>query len=200
MAVFVELPDDDDAPQDADTRYAAECQARALFEGGGVGSLSIAEQRVEIINANRNAITEVFACYPFGPPSHLSPHCPSTTDSRQQTPLTPPSAATQITTHLDLITLTSLALTCRQIRSNLLPFRSQLISRTLRCTNDAVALSKEHTLRYRARATNWYFLEEDGGKEGKVGECARDLVGGCRRCGGVVCRVCFPLRPKAMGP
>lgn len=67
MAVFVELPDDDDAPQDADARYAAECQARALFENGGVGSLSLGDQRGEIINANRNAITEVFACYPFAP-------------------------------------------------------------------------------------------------------------------------------------
>ncbi|KFZ17276.1 hypothetical protein V501_01835 [Pseudogymnoascus sp. VKM F-4519 (FW-2642)] len=65
MAVFVELPDDDTAPQDAaDARYAAECQARAAFETGGLNTLSIADQPVEVINANRNSITEVFACYP----------------------------------------------------------------------------------------------------------------------------------------
>ncbi|OBT75157.1 hypothetical protein VF21_05481 [Pseudogymnoascus sp. 05NY08] len=141
MAVFVELPDDDDAPHDADARYAAECHARAAFETGGLNSLSIADQRVEIVNANRNSITEVFACYP---------------------------AATIITSHIDLNTLDSLARSCRQIRENLLQFRSQLISRTLRCSNDAVALNKNHTLRYRARATNWYFVEEDGvNSEGK---------------------------------
>ncbi|OBT86238.1 hypothetical protein VE02_05876 [Pseudogymnoascus sp. 03VT05] len=171
MAVFVELPDDDTAPQDAaDARYTAECQARAAFETGGLNSLSIADQRVEVVNANRNSITEVFACYP---------------------------AATIITSHIDLNTLDSLARSCRQIRENLLQFRSQLISRTLRCSNDAVALNKNHILRYRARATNWYFVEEDGGNsEGKVGECARDLVGGCRRCGVVVCRNCA-IKPPA---
>jgi hypothetical protein len=74
MAVFVELPDDDDAPQDADARYAAECQARAAFETGGLNSLSIADQPVEVVNANRNSITEVFACYPsVCPPPPLLP-------------------------------------------------------------------------------------------------------------------------------
>ncbi|KFY20942.1 hypothetical protein V491_03294, partial [Pseudogymnoascus sp. VKM F-3775] len=147
MAVFVELSDDDEAPQDADARYAAECQARAAFETGGPASLSMSSsnqpqpQAPEVINANRNSITEAFACYP---------------------------AATLITSHIDLNTLDSLARTCRQIRENLLQFRSQLINRTLRCSNDAVELNKNHTLRYRARATNWYFVEEDGaGAEGK---------------------------------
>ncbi|KFY23446.1 hypothetical protein V493_05852 [Pseudogymnoascus sp. VKM F-4281 (FW-2241)] len=62
MAVFVELSDDDDAPQDADARYAAECQARAVFETGGLGALSVSAagqaQAGEIVNANRNSITE----------------------------------------------------------------------------------------------------------------------------------------------
>lgn len=83
MAVFVELPDDDAVPEDADARYAAECQARALFESRGVGSLSLADQRGEIINANRNSVTEVFACYPFAPlpPLPFSSY-PTTSDRR----------------------------------------------------------------------------------------------------------------------
>lgn len=54
-------------------------------------------------------------------------------------------------------------------------------------------LDPEHTFRYRARAADWYFIES--GREapnagtGKVGDCARDMVGGCRRCGRIVCRV-----------
>lgn len=72
MAVFVELSGDDEAPQDADARYAAECQARAAFETGDLASLSISSpnqhQAPEVINANRNSVTEVFACYPFVPP------------------------------------------------------------------------------------------------------------------------------------
>lgn len=43
-------------------------------------------------------------------------------------------------------------------------------------------------MRYRARASDWYFVEEGGGT-GKVGECARDMVAECRRCSKVVCRV-----------
>jgi hypothetical protein len=36
-------------------------------------------------------------------------------------------------------------------------------------------------------------VEDESAGEGKVGECARDLVGGCRRCGTVVCRVGLPF-------
>lgn len=56
-------------------------------------------------------------------------------------------------------------------------------------------LDPENTFRYRARAADWYFVEAgrqgdgNGNGMGKVGACARDLVGGCRRCGRVVCRV-----------
>jgi hypothetical protein len=56
-----------------------------------------------------------------------------------------------------------------------------------------VKLEPEHTFRYRARAADWYFVESgreaQGAGAGKVGDCARDMVGGCRRCARVVCRV-----------
>lgn len=84
---------------------------------------------------------------------------------------------------------------------NLLQFRKQLLNSTLHCTNESLIPNPEHTLRYRARAADWYFVEEDGGRvagSGKVGECARDMVGGCRRigCGVVVCRNCT-IKPPA---
>ena len=61
-------------------------------------------------------------------------------------------------------------------------------------------MDPEHTFRYRARAADWYFIEagRDTHGTGKVGDCARDMVGGCRRCGMVVCRVCFGLNEMAL--
>lgn len=99
-----------------------------------------------------------------------------------------------IASHIDLNTLDALAITCRQIRANLLQFRTQLLASTLHCVNEDVEIDPEHTFRYRARAADWYFLETGGGSGGvgKVGDCARDMVGGCRRCGTVVCRVSIP--------
>ena len=100
---------------------------------------------------------------------------------------------TSIASHIDLNTLDALSLTCRQIRANLLQFRSQLLTSTLHCENEDVELDPEHTFRYRARAADWYFIESGreapGPSFGKVGDCARDMVGGCRRCARVVCRV-----------
>lgn len=99
--------------------------------------------------------------------------------------------AMSIASHIDLNTLDALSITCRQIRANLLQFRTQLLTSTLHCVNEDVELDPDHTLRYRARAADWYFVEAggDAAGAGKVGDCARDLVGGCRRCGTVVCRV-----------
>jgi hypothetical protein len=89
---------------------------------------------------------------------------------------------------IDLNTLDSLSRTCRQVRENLLQFRAHLKANTLHCCNENVVPNHEHTLRYRARASDWYFVEEGSGV-GKVGECARDQVSECRRCSRVVCRV-----------
>jgi hypothetical protein len=101
-----------------------------------------------------------------------------------------------IASHIDLNTLDALSRTCRQVRANLLQFRTQLLSATLHCENEDVQLDPDNTLRYRTRAADWYFAEvgRDASGTGKVGDCARDLVGGCRRCGRVVCRVSSSLR------
>ncbi|KAH7350755.1 hypothetical protein BKA65DRAFT_605408 [Rhexocercosporidium sp. MPI-PUGE-AT-0058] len=102
-----------------------------------------------------------------------------------------------IASHIDLNTLDALSSTCRQVRVNLLQFRTQLISSTLHCDNEDVKLDPEHTFRYRARAADWYFVEGGtiGSGAGKFGDCARDMVGECRRCGKVVCRNCTIKSP-----
>ena len=100
-----------------------------------------------------------------------------------------------VVSHVDLNTLDALSLTCRQVRANLLQFRTQLLTSTLHCESENVELNPEHTLRYRARAVDWYFVDagRDAAGGGKVGDCARDMVGSCRRCGRVVCRVSFAI-------
>lgn len=100
-----------------------------------------------------------------------------------------------IASAIDLNALDSLSLTCRQIRANLLQFRKLLLTSTLHCCNEDLPPDPEHTFRYRARASDWYFVELGNGTgreaQGKAGSCARDMVAECRRCGTVVCRVSF---------
>ncbi|KAK2624989.1 hypothetical protein QTJ16_005358 [Diplocarpon rosae] len=103
-----------------------------------------------------------------------------------------------LASHIDLNTLDALSLTCRQIRVNLLQYRTHLLLSTLHCENEDVELDLEHTIRNRARAAGWYFVEGStlGSGAGKFGDCARDMVGECRRCGTVVCRNCT-IKPPA---
>lgn len=96
-----------------------------------------------------------------------------------------------VAAHIDLNTLDNLSRTCRQIREGLLQYRTMLLISTLHCSNEHLPVDPEETLRYRARAMNWFYMEDVGrtSYSGKSGHCARDLVAGCRRCGAVVCRV-----------
>lgn len=92
---------------------------------------------------------------------------------------------------IDLNTLDNLSRTCRQIRQGLLQYRTMLLVSTMHCINEQVPVDPEDTFRYRARASNWYYMQDAGKSSynGKSGRCARDMVAGCRRCGVVVCRV-----------
>lgn len=63
---------------------------------------------------------------------------------------------------------------------------------TLRCSREGVAIDPEQTLRYRARATDWNYMQDDNNYNGKAGSCARDMVAECRRCADIICRVSFP--------
>jgi hypothetical protein len=78
------------------------------------------------------------------------------------------------------------------VREGLLQYRKTLLVSTLRCCNEDLPVDPEDTLRYRARAGNWYYAEDTArttSYNGKSGQCARDLVSECRRCGTVICRV-----------
>jgi hypothetical protein len=101
-----------------------------------------------------------------------------------------------VASSLDLNTLDNLSRTCRQIRQGLLQYRKMLLVSTLRCVNEHLPVDPDETLRYRARAGNWYYMQDASRSSynGKSGQCARDLVAGCRRCGTVVCRVSKSLR------
>lgn len=94
---------------------------------------------------------------------------------------------------IDLNTLDSLSRTCRQIRADVLQYRKMLLVSTLHCSNEHVPVDPQTTMQFRARATNlWYMEDARRPKDTKAGECARDMVSECRRCGTVVCRVWCP--------
>jgi hypothetical protein len=102
-----------------------------------------------------------------------------------------------VASSLDLNTLDNLSRTCRQIRQDLLQYRKALLVSTLHCLNEDVPIDQDDTLRYRARAGNWFYMEDTGrtNYNGKSGRCARDLVAECRRCNAVVCRVSATVVP-----
>jgi hypothetical protein len=93
------------------------------------------------------------------------------------------SIVRQLAGELDLNTLHDLSRTCRQFRANLLEYRSQLVRHTLHCCNEDDDVTAKLSARLRGEFTS-----------GRVGRCARDMVGDCQRCGRVVCRVCRVTR------
>lgn len=102
----------------------------------------------------------------------------------------PNSVVLSIASSIDLNTLDSLSRTTRHIHDGLVQYRTMLLASTLRCQNDGLPVDPDETLRYRARAGNWFYMEDSRSYNGKAGNCARDMVGGCRRCATVICRVC----------
>lgn len=91
-------------------------------------------------------------------------------------------------------TLHELSRTCRQFRANLLQYRKLLIEQTLRCENERANPALRLGNALNASVQQWTTYARTGEKidrisSGKVGACARDMVGECRRCGTMVCRV-----------
>ncbi|KAI5207723.1 hypothetical protein E4T39_01773, partial [Aureobasidium subglaciale] len=111
----------------------------------------------------------------------------------------------EIAHHLDLNSLHDLSRTCRQYRANLLQHRKQLMSQTLRCESESPLVSAGGKLGNSFRETedgNWNTHGPEGIRiprltSGRVGACARDMVGECRRCGSVICRNCIMKAPSA---
>ncbi|KAH3955548.1 hypothetical protein HBI56_017280 [Parastagonospora nodorum] len=99
----------------------------------------------------------------------------------------------QLASQLDLNTLHDLSRTCRQFRANLLEYRDQLVKHTLHCCNEqddtATKLASRSEPRFNLSPSRTL-------TSGRVGKCARDMVGECQRCGVVVCRNCT-MKPPA---
>lgn len=93
---------------------------------------------------------------------------------------------------IDLNTLDALARSCRSVHDGLIQYRNVLLVSTLHCTNEGAPVNAEELLRYRARASNWHYMEDSRSFNGKAGSCARDMVDECRKCGEVICRVRLP--------
>ncbi|KAL2057775.1 hypothetical protein ABVK25_002159 [Lepraria finkii] len=122
---------------------------------------------IERPNPNLNGLSAAVACYPI---------------------------VTQITHNIDLNALHALSRTCRQIRANLLQYRTRLVQSTLRCENEA---QTAQLAALKPAGQKWHILGEAGHLvSGKMSTCARDLVRECRRCGRVVCRNCT-LKPPS---
>ena len=69
-----------------------------------------------------------------------------------------------------------------------------LMALTLRCENEDVGTAKKLGDALSASFATWTAYGREGKKidhitSGKIGACARDMVGECRKCGSVVCRV-----------
>ena len=102
----------------------------------------------------------------------------------------------QLAGQLDLNSLHDLSRSCRQFRANLLEYRDQLVRHTLHCVNE----NGDGVVRSAVKSPFQLM-------SGKVGRCARDMVGECQRCAAVVCRVymavslgcgssCSPYQPE----
>lgn len=121
------------------------------------------EPRAEGTPTVTNAMTEAFSCYPI---------------------------VVAVASSIDLNTLDALARASRAIHNGLIQYRVVLLTSTLRCSNEPLPFNHDELLRYRARASNWHYMDDSRSYNGKSGKCARDMVGECKRCGEVICRNC----------
>ncbi|OTB09168.1 hypothetical protein M426DRAFT_316462 [Hypoxylon sp. CI-4A] len=187
MAVFVDLDEETEPPQTHHYGAGAEWNGERVkqqlsseghgtapakdVEGGQSQSQSTTTDREPENPNEHNGMAEALGCYPI---------------------------VMAIASSIDLNTLDNLSRTCRQVHQALLQYRSTLLAHTLHCVNEDVPVDPEETFRYRARAGNWYYMEDGrtGDYNGKSGSCARDMVAECRRCGTAVCRNCA-IKPPA---
>ncbi|KAK1760542.1 hypothetical protein QBC47DRAFT_367434 [Echria macrotheca] len=176
MAVFVDLDEEEDEKRQNGQLPLDAVKAAAVTEV--VASKGTGKDREEAHglavrdDPNRNSMTQALGCYPI---------------------------IMSVAANIDLNTLDSLSRTCRAIHGGVLQYRKMLLISTLHCVNEHLPVDPEETLRFRARAGNWFYMEDAPGRtgySGKAGQCARDMVSECRRCGTVACRNCA-IKPPA---
>ncbi|KAH7325788.1 hypothetical protein B0I35DRAFT_474523 [Stachybotrys elegans] len=173
MVLFVDLDEEEAGP------------SSPIGPGIGRDVITAAEQQQQLQKPHQHHDTQ-----PHSIPRPAPFHSPAT-EAFQCYPV-----VVAIASSIDLNTLDSLARTCRLIHDGLLQYRTTLLASTLRCCNQDVPVDRDETLRYRARAGNWHYMEDGRNYNGKSGDCARDLVGECRRCAEVICRNCT-IKPPA---
>ncbi|KAL1650849.1 hypothetical protein SLS58_000968 [Diplodia intermedia] len=181
MVVFLDFEDDSPDPflepyRPTDAYPPSQQQQQRSHAGPADDDAPSRPTTDERPNPNINGFSAILSCYPI---------------------------VTQLASQLDLNSLHDLSRTCRQFRANLLEYRNQLVTQTLRCRNDdeddegkeqrpPPPPSDPHHAQHDWRSSP---NEGRGGGgrlllSGKVGRCARDMVGECRKCGVVVCRTC----------
>ncbi|KAI9163023.1 hypothetical protein HJFPF1_04620 [Paramyrothecium foliicola] len=151
MARFVDLDEDGtDVSPIPDPHILTLLQASRSSDRNGVGAVGKEPPASEPAPkaTTRSAATEAFQCYPI---------------------------VVAVASFIDLNTLDSLARTSRNIHDGLIQYRKILLASTLRCANEGAPVDGEETFRYRARAGNWYYMEDGRSYNGKSGDCARDL-------------------------
>ncbi|KAK2827849.1 hypothetical protein FQN49_007279 [Arthroderma sp. PD_2] len=106
---------------------------------------------------------------------------------------------TMLARSVDLNTLHSLSMTCRQVHSVLLLFRKQLVKETLRCRNEVIDKIINNSVSELANITWGGFPPSQNGSLtwGKAGCCARDMVDKCQRCDEYICRNCTVKPPSS---
>lgn len=125
------------------------------------------------LNPNMNQFTATLSCYPI---------------------------VSLLASYMDLTTLSDLSQTCRQVRANLMQYRSLLITKSLRCENEDTSPAARLGNALHASHAVWTAYGQTGLKvgritSGKVGACARDMVADCRKCGRIICRNCVVKAP-----
>ncbi|PNY28402.1 Uncharacterized protein TCAP_01662 [Tolypocladium capitatum] len=182
MARFVDLEESGDAPEpttaDAIRRELQVRGANGSHMAGDAVLSTDTQQSAERPQAISNAVTDALSCYP---------NCLAADTL---------SIAVTIASSIDLNTLDALARTSLGIHDGLIQYRTILLASTLRCSNETLPVNREELLRYRARASNWHYMDDGRSCNGKLGNCARDMVDGCRKCGEVICRNCA-IKPPA---
>ncbi|QUC23296.1 uncharacterized protein UV8b_07537 [Ustilaginoidea virens] len=170
MARFVDLEQDDgdDASQSPDHLIRHTLQIRLPHLSSSATTRPVPTSS-SAVASNPSSIARAFQCYPI---------------------------IASIVSHIDLNALDALARSCRSVHDGLIQYRSVLVTKTLHCTNEDIPVHSDGILRYRARASNWYYMEDSRSYNSKSSSCARDMVDECRKCSQVICRNCA-IKPPA---
>ncbi|KAL9479639.1 hypothetical protein ACSS6W_004425 [Trichoderma asperelloides] len=195
MARFVDL-DDEDSQAQRMAAWPAPGNPLALPEHGSVANMAVGDRDRGIVSSARrfpsrkSTMTDKSPQQNGDDASEAENGTQTATHGAMEEAFQCYPIVVGIVSYIDLNTLDSLARASRFIHDGLIQYRASLMGATLRCSREGVAIDPEQTLRYRARATDWNYMQDDNNYNGKAGSCARDMVAECRRCADIICRNC----------